>query len=152
MKRKGFALISVIAVLIIVSVTVSVMMIYLRQNTIEIIRITEDTQNYHFAEAGIEIGYTTLFQTNPAGGDLYISGLSTTTPTMNYVHEFRDGTVANNLVGTANITIEVVTIGGQDWALITSIGQATHSDRRVTSTMRIDLLNHFNTVRASDRS
>lgn len=142
-KEEGAALIwTLILFVIVVTLTFSVIFVA-RQDAIETQMQEQRVKAYYLSLSGIEIGYAALMSdTSPS--TKYIDSFTPTKTAVSHTRNIDQGGVT---VGSVSVTIGNVTVDGQRWIQIKSVGTLQGTTTSVTSALRIDPTNHENIIR-----
>ena len=142
--ENGAALIWTLILLVIVTTFTFSVIFVARQDSLETKIQEERLKAYYLSLSGIEIGYAALM-TETTAPDKYIDEFDNLTKApVSYTEVVKDGTVT---IGSVVVTAGNVTIDGQRWVQIKSVGTLQGSTVSVTSTLRIDPTNHENIIR-----
>lgn len=138
-QREGSALVWVVILLVIITIITTSVIYIARQNTIETVNQERRIKAYYLALSGIEIGYAALMAPDASPGPKYINRFTPSKADVTNTQTIKDG---GNTIGTVDITIGNVTIGGKRWIQVESIGTLAGSNVSVSSSLRIDAANH----------
>ena len=143
-NEQGAALIWTLILLVVVTTLAFSVIFVARQDSLETRIQEERLKAYYLSLSGIEIGYAALMtETTPP--NKYIDAFNNLSkPNVSYEEVIKEGTVT---IGKVKVTVGNVTIDGQRWVQIKSVGTLNGTTTSVTSTMRIDPNNHENVIR-----
>lgn len=147
-KRKGVALIWMLIAFSVLMILLASMVFVVRQDINETAKQGERIQTYYIALAGIDLTYAALMDpsNSPKKIELVttiLKGNSNTPITDSIKIDKTDGEV----VGIAEISIKRVKKNEKNWIEITSVGNMSGENTKVTSTMRINEANTNQIVR-----
>ena len=138
-NRKGAAIVWVVILFTIIVILTTSVIYIARQNTFETVKQEERIRAYYLSLSGIEIGYAALMAPDGSPGPKYINRFNASKSDVTNTQTIKDGV---KTIGTVDITIGNVTIGGKRWIQVKSIGTLADSTVSVSSSLRIDSTNH----------
>lgn len=138
-NRKGSAIVMVVFLFVIIVIITTSVIYIARQNNLETANQEKRIRAYYLSLSGIEIGYAALMAPDSTPGPKYIDRFNASKANVTNTQTIMDGT---KTIGKVDITIGNVIISGKRWIQVKSVGTLAGSNVSVSSSLRIDSINH----------